>query len=74
MPSSQFQQSFIVSLMVLAAGPVRPRTKYKLHKRLRAERVISLPFVPYPGVYLTMQQPGKRNPTITLYLRIRTGE
>jgi hypothetical protein len=31
-----------------------------------------LPFVPYPGFYLTMEKPRKRGEPLTLYLRIRT--
>jgi len=54
------QSEFNVNILVQAAGPVRPRTKYKKHKLLRAERSITLPFVPYPGLYLTFSKPRKR--------------
>lgn len=74
MPSLTNQMEFKVDLMVQAAGPIRPRTKYKEHKLLRAETSITLPFVPYPGLYLTFSQPRKRGEPLTLYLRIRTVE
>jgi len=51
-----------------------PRTKYKKHKLLRAERSITLPFVPYPGLYLTFSKPRKRGEPLTLYLRVRAVE
>ena len=60
--------------MVQAAGPTRPRTKYKEHKLLRAEARITLPFVPYPGLYLTFTKPKQRGQSLTLYLRVRTVE
>lgn len=63
-----------VNIMVQAAGPIRPRTKYKEHKLLRAESCIMLPFVPYPGLYLTFSKPRKRGLPLTLYLRIRAVE
>lgn len=47
---------FRVKLKLHAAGPVRPRTKHKDHKLMRADASITLPFVPYPGLYLTMQK------------------
>lgn len=65
---------FRVNIMVQAAGPIRPRTKYKEHKLLRAEGSIMLPFVPYPGLYLTFSKPKKRGLPLTLYLRIRAVE
>jgi hypothetical protein len=67
-------QYFKVKLALYAAGPVRPRTKYKEHKLLRGEGCINLPFVPYPGLYITMQKPRKRGEPLTLYLRVRTVE
>jgi hypothetical protein len=36
---------FKVKLTLQAAGPVRPRTKHKDHKLLRADGCITLPFV-----------------------------
>jgi len=68
------QSEFNVNILVQAAGPVRPRTKYKKHKLLRAERSITLPFVPYPGLYLTFSKPRKRGLPLTLYLRVRAVE
>jgi hypothetical protein len=68
------QSDFNVNIMVQVAGPVRPRTKYKKHKLFRAEGSISLPFVPYPGLFLTFSKPRKRGMDLTLYLRVRTVE
>jgi hypothetical protein len=65
---------FDLNIMVQAAGPIRPRTKYKEHKLLRAEGSITLPFVPYPGLYLTFSKPKKRGGPLTLYLRVRAVE
>src|SRR5579872_4429164 len=65
---------FKVNIMLQAAGPIRPRTKYKEHKLLRAEANITLPFVPYPGLFLTFSKPKKRGLPLTLYLRIRAAE
>jgi hypothetical protein len=62
---------FNVNIMVHAAGPVRPRTKYKDHKLLRAEGSITLPFVPYPGLFLMFSKPKKRGQDLTVYLRVR---
>ncbi len=74
MSSITSQIDFKVNIMVQAAGPIRPRTKYKKHKLLRAEGSITLPFVPYPGLYLTFSKPRKRGEPLTLYLRVRTVE
>jgi hypothetical protein len=68
------QSEFNVNILVQAAGPVRLRTKYKKHKLLRAERSITLPFVPYPGLYLTFSKPRTRGLPLTLYLRVRAVE
>jgi hypothetical protein len=68
------QSEFKVNILVHAAGPVRPRTKYKKHKLLRAETSITLRFVPYPGLYITFSKPRKRGPSLTLYLRVRAVE
>jgi hypothetical protein len=65
--------AFKVKLALYAAGPIRPRTKYKENKLLRADLCMTLPFVPYPGLYLTMEKQKGRS-TRTLYLRIRTVE
>jgi hypothetical protein len=74
MPRIAIQSDFNVNIMVQAAGPIRPRTKYKEHKLVRAEGSVTLPFVPYPGLYLTFSRPRKRGEPLTLYLRIRTVE
>jgi hypothetical protein len=68
------QSEFKVTITVRAAGPRRPRTKYKEHKLLTAETCITLPFVPYPGLYLSFSKPRKRGEPLTLYLRVRTAE
>lgn len=68
------QPEFQVNIMMQAAGPMRPRTKHKRHKLLRAEGSISLPFVPYPGLYLTYTKPKPRGMDLTLYLRVRAVE
>ncbi|NQT12411.1 MAG: hypothetical protein HQ582_06675 [Planctomycetes bacterium] len=68
------QSEFKVNIMVHAAGPIRPRTKYKKHKLLRAERNITLPFVPCPGLYLRFSKPRKRALSLVLYLRVRAVE
>lgn len=74
MSTASNPSNFSVNIMVQAAGPIRPRTKYKEHKLLRAEAGIVLPFVPYPGLYLTFSKPRKRGLPLTLYLRIRAVE
>jgi hypothetical protein len=71
MSSVSSQPEFKVNITVHVAGPIRPRTKYKEHKLLRAEGSITLPFVPYPGLYLTFTKPKKRGELI-LYLRVRS--
>lgn len=65
---------FNVLITVTAAGPVRPRTKYRKNVQLRAEASITLPFVPYPGLYLNFSKTMKRGASVTLYLRVRTVE
>ena len=74
MSTTSNPSAFRVNIMVQAAGPIRPRTKFKKHKLLRAEGSITLPFVPYPGLYFTFSEPRKRGQPLTLYLRIRTVE
>lgn len=68
------QSEFKLNIIVQAAGPIRPRTKYQEQKLLRAEGSISLPFVPYPGLLLTFSTPRKRGLPLTLYLRVRAVE
>jgi hypothetical protein len=70
MSSIADHSEFKVNVMVHVAGPIRPRTKYKENKLLRAEGSITLPFVPYPGLFLLYSQPKKRQEK-TLYLRVR---
>jgi hypothetical protein len=68
------KSDFTVNITLQAAGPIRPRTKYKKHKLLRAEGSIKLPFVPYPGLFLTFENPRKRGIPLSLYLRVRNVE
>jgi hypothetical protein len=74
MSGTTSQSEFKVNIMVHAAGPIRPQTKYKKHRLLRAEGSITLPFVPYPGLYLRFSKPRKRGLPLTLYLRVRAVE
>lgn len=74
MSSGGNQANWKVIIKLEAAGPIRPRNKHKKHKLLRSEGSISLPFVPYPGLYLTFSKPRKRGDPMSLYLRIRTVE
>lgn len=74
MSTAPDRSDFSVNILVQAAGPVRPRTKYKDHKQLRAESRITLPFAPYPGLFLKFSKPTKRGLPLTLYLRVRTVE
>lgn len=66
---------YTVKLVLRIPGPLRPRRKYKEYELLTAEGTISLPFVPYPGLYLRFSKPNpkKRDP-FELHLRIRTVE
>jgi hypothetical protein len=68
------ETEFPVTLTIQVPGPVRPRTKYKEHKLMRGEAHITLPFVPFPGLYLTFFKPKKRGLPLTLYLRVRAVE
>jgi len=74
MPATSSTAEFQVRIVLQAAGPIRPRTKHKKHKLLRAETGITLPFVPYPGLYLTFTKPKTRGVDLTLYLRVRAVE
>jgi hypothetical protein len=74
MPTSLRQCRYRVKLTLHVAGPERPRTKYKEHKLLRAEARITLPFVPYPGLYLTFERIAKQGSSRILYLRVRVVE
>lgn len=66
---------YTVKLVLRVPGPLRPRRKYKEYELLTAEGTITLPFVPYPGLYLRFSKPNpkKRDP-IELHLRIRAVE
>ena len=74
MSTASVPSGFRVNIMIQAAGPTRPRTKYKEHKLLRAEGSVVLPFAPYPGLYVTFSKPRKRGIPLILYLRIRAVE
>lgn len=74
MPNTPSHAEFSVKVMVQIAGPVRPRTKYRIYKLLRAEGSITLPFAPYPGLYLTFSNPRKRGDPLKMYLRVRAVE
>jgi hypothetical protein len=66
---------YTVKLTVRIPGPLYPRRKYKQYRLLTAERTITLPFVPYPGLYVTISKPNsKRRDPAKLYLRLRTVE
>lgn len=75
MPSSNNPTDYSVKLTLQTPGPLYPRRKYKQYKLLTAEKIITLPFVPYPGLYLTFSQPRpKKADPLKLYLRVRTVE
>jgi hypothetical protein len=74
MSGTSSQSEFKANIMVHAAGPIRPRTKCKKRKLLRAEGSITLPSVPYPGLYLRFSKPRKRGLSLALYLRVRAVE
>lgn len=74
MPIETPPGAFSVHLIVQKCGPIRKRTKYKKHKLLHAEKTITLPFVPYPGLYLAFSQPRRRGMSLDLNLRIRCVE
>ncbi len=75
MPGDSTTSEYEVKLKLQVPGPLRPRRKYKQYKLLTAEGNVALPFVPYPGMYLTFAKPNpnpkKRDP-LELHLRIRT--
>lgn len=75
MAESSISTEFTVKLVLQIPGPLYPRRKYKEYKLLTAEGATTLPFVPYPGLYVTFSElhPKKKDP-IKLYLRIRTVE
>lgn len=66
---------YTLKLTVRVPGPLRPRRKYKEYELLTAEGTITLPFVPYPGLYLRFSKPNpKKKDPFELHLRIRTVE
>lgn len=67
---------YTVKLMLRVPGPLCPRRKHQQHRLLTVEGGITLPFVPYPGLYVTLSKPhwGRRRDPAKLYLRIRTVE
>ncbi|MFN0197133.1 MAG: hypothetical protein ACKVT0_10320 [Planctomycetaceae bacterium] len=76
MPEYSTPGEYKVKLILQVPGPLYPRRKYKEYRLLTVEGAFTLPFVPYPGLYLTFSKPHwkkKRNP-VKLYLRIRTVE
>lgn len=79
LPIPEFSNAgeYAVKLMLQVPGPRYPRRKYKEHRLLTVEGAITLPFVPYPGLYVTFSKPhwrkNKKDPA-KLYLRIRTVE
>lgn len=77
MPEYSRPGEYTVKLMLQVPGPLYPRRKHKQYRLLTVEGTITLPFVPYPGLYLTFSKPHwnkrKRDP-VKLYLRIRTVE
>jgi hypothetical protein len=77
MPEYSTPGEYTVKLMLHVPGPLHPRRKYKQYRLLTVEGTITLPFVPYPGLYVTFSKPhwkkNKKDP-VKLYLRIRTVE
>ena len=63
-----------VGLALYVAGPARAKSKEQEPRILAAYSSITLPFVPFPGLHLTMEEPRKRGMPLTLYLRVRTVE
>src|SRR4029078_2861012 len=64
---------YTVKLMLQVPGPLYPRRKYKKYRLLTVEGAITLPFVPYPGLYVTFSHwKKKKKDPVKLYLRMRT--
>lgn len=75
MPEFSRPGEYAVKLMLQVPGPLYPRRKYKQYRPLTVEGTITLPFVPYPGLYVTFSKPHwkkKKEDPVMLYLRIRT--
>ena len=74
MGNTAVRTDFQVNLTLYVAGPVRPGKERQRHQLLRCEKTISLPFVPYPGLHLTISKPARRDWPLSAYLRVRTVE
>jgi hypothetical protein len=76
MPEYNAPDGYTVKLMLQVPGPLYPRRKHKQYRLLTVEGTITLPFVPYPGLYVTFSKPHlkKKKDPVKLYLRIRTVE
>lgn len=77
MPEYSTPGEYTVKLMLQVPGPLYPRRKYKQYRLLSVEGTITLPFIPYPGLYVTFSKPHrkkKEKDPVKLYLRIRTVE
>lgn len=75
MKKANCSNEYTVKLRLRTPGPLYPRRKYQQHKLITAEGNITLPFVPYPGLYVTFSKPHPRKKdAIELNLRIRTVE
>src|SRR5262249_25813879 len=55
-------EEYTVELLLRVPGPLYPRRKYKEYRLLTVEKTITLPFVPYPGLYVTLSKPHWRKP------------
>jgi hypothetical protein len=56
-PENNTPSEYKVKLMLQVPGPLYPRRKHKQYRLLTVEGTITLPFVPYPGLYLTFSMP-----------------
>lgn len=75
MESNNISTEYTVKLKLQTPGPLYARRKYKQYKLITAEGIVTLPFVPYPGLYVTLSKPHPRKKdAIELNLRIRTVE
>ncbi len=75
MPEYSPPDEYTVKLMLQVPGPLYPRRKHNQYRLLTVEGAITLPFVPYPGLYVTFSKPHwKKKDPVNLNLRIRTVE
>jgi hypothetical protein len=67
---------YTVKLMLQIPGPLIPRRKHREFRLLTVNGTITLPFVPYPGLYVMLSKPHwkKKRESANLNLRIRTVE